>query len=137
MKIIVDTNRIIAALIKDSASRRILFSNKFEFLTVGFAEKELGNHKNEILGKVHITESALDTLMSSLFKRIYVVDDVAIKESLDQAKIIIDKVDPDDTPFIALALAVENDGIWSDDRHFGMQRVIKIFNTRNMLKLLE
>ncbi|EQD33416.1 Nucleotide-binding protein, PIN domain protein, partial [mine drainage metagenome] len=122
---------------KDSASRTILFSNKFEFLTVEFAKKELSNHKNEILGKVHIKESNLDALMSSLFKRIYVVDDVAIKESLDQAKLIMDKIDPDDTPFIALALAVENDGIWSDDKHFVMQRIIKVWKTSDMLRHLE
>ncbi len=137
MKIVVDTNRIIAALIKDSASRRILFSNKFEFLTTEFTKKELEGHKKEILGKVHITEHALDTLMSALFKRIYIVEDIAIKERFGPAKAIMDGIDPDDTPFIALALAVENDGIWSDDKHFAMQKVIKILKTEDMLKLLE
>jgi predicted nucleic acid-binding protein len=136
MKIIVDTNRIIAALIKNSTSRAILFSNKFEFLTVGFARKELGNHKKEILAKTHITETALDALMAALFKRIYVVDDVAIKEMFDQAKEIMDKIDLDDTPFIALALSVESDGIWSDDKHFTMQKIIKIWKTGDILKLL-
>ena len=137
MKIIVDTNRIIAALIKNSTSRAVLFSNKFEFLTVEFARKELGNHKKEILAKTHITETALDTLIAALFKRIYVVDDVAIKETLDQAKEIMDKIDLDDTPFIALALSVESDGIWSDDKHFTMQKIIKIWKTGDMLKLLD
>ncbi len=136
MKIIVDTNRIIAALIKDSTSRVILFSNKFEFLTVGFAGKELSNHKKEILAKTHITETALDALTALLFKRIYVVDDVAIKETFAQAKAIMDKIDPDDTPFIALALSVENDGIWSDDEHFTMQKIIKTWETGDMLKFL-
>ena len=137
MKIIVDTNRIIAALIKDSTSRKILFSNKFEFLTAEFTKKELDGHKKEILNKVHITESAMDSLMSTLFKRIYVVDDIAIAERFGSAKAIMDKIDSDDTAFIALALAVENDGIWSDDKHFTMQKVIKILKTSDMLKLLD
>jgi predicted nucleic acid-binding protein len=137
MKIIVDTNRIVAALIKNSVSRKILFSNKFEFLTTEFAKKELSNHKKEILTKVHIPESALDTLMANIFRRIYVVDDIAIKERFDQAMAIMDRIDPNDTPFIALAISVENDGIWSDDKHFTMQRVIKTWKTGDMLKFLD
>ena len=137
MKIIVDTNRIVAALIKNSTSRRILFSNKFEFLTTEFATKELSDHKKEILVKVHIPESALDKLIANIFKRIYVIDDIAIKERFDQAMAIMDKIDPDDTTFIALALSVENDGIWSDDKHFTMQRVIKTWKTGDMLKFLD
>jgi predicted nucleic acid-binding protein len=136
MKIVIDTNRIIAALIKDSTSRSILFSNKFEFLTIEFAKKELNNHKREILDKVRIKEGDLDALMSSLFKRIYVVDDIAIRESLASAKIIMDKIDPDDAPFIALALAVENDGIWSDDKHFAMQKVVRVWKTGDLMRLL-
>ena len=45
---------------------------------------------------------------------------------MNEAKEIMDKIDPSDTPFIALALVVENDGIWSDDRHFEEQNRIKI-----------
>ncbi|MBI4014875.1 MAG: hypothetical protein HY365_02890, partial [Candidatus Aenigmarchaeota archaeon] len=54
-----------------------------------------------------------------------------------EAKRIMDKIDPDDTPFIALALAVENDGIWSSDKHFERQNKIKIWKTETLLKLLE
>jgi predicted nucleic acid-binding protein len=44
---------------------------------------------------------------------------------MDDAKEIMDNIDPSDTPFIALALAVENDGIWSDDEHFNKQNRIR------------
>ncbi|MBI2543348.1 MAG: hypothetical protein HYW24_04125 [Candidatus Aenigmarchaeota archaeon] len=45
MKLVVDTNRIIAALVRDSASRKILLSGKFEFLTVGVTKLEIEEHK--------------------------------------------------------------------------------------------
>ena len=137
MKIIVDTNRIIAALIKDSASRKIILSGKVELLTAEFVRGELQNHKKEVRNKVHIKESDLDALLSKFFKRIYVVEDIALKERFEAAKATMDKIDPDDTPLIALALAVENDGIWSDDKHFAMQKAIRILNTADMLELLE
>jgi predicted nucleic acid-binding protein len=41
MKLIVDTNRIIAALIKDSASRKIILSDKIQLLTVGITKSEI------------------------------------------------------------------------------------------------
>ena len=51
MSLIVDTSRIVAALIKDSTSRAILLSEKFEFLTINFAKLEIEEHKQEILEK--------------------------------------------------------------------------------------
>ena len=137
MKIIVDTNKIIAALIKDSACRKILLSEKIEFLTVDFTKRELNNHKNEMLDKVCIKEAALNSLMAEFLKRIYVIDDIAIKGAFEPAKRIMEKIDPDDTPFIALALSVENDGIWIDDKHFKRQKMFKIWTTADMLKLIE
>ena len=134
MRLIADTNRIIAALIKNGACRRIILSNKFEFLTAEFTKKELSNHRREILDKARITEKSLDELLAMFFKRIYVVDDLALKAKLDYAMKIMDKIDPDDAAFIALALFVDNDGIWSDDRHFKMQKVIRVFTTSDLLK---
>jgi predicted nucleic acid-binding protein len=56
---------------------------------------------------------------------------------MEEAKQIMDKIDPDDTPFIALALAIENDGVWSNDKHFGQQNRVKIWKTDVLLRLLE
>jgi len=71
MRLGVDTNRITAALVKDSTSRKILLS------------------------------------------------------------------DPDDTPFIALASAVENDGIWSDEEHCKKQSRIGVWKTRELQTVIK
>jgi predicted nucleic acid-binding protein len=55
---------------------------------------------------------------------------------MPEARKIMDKIDPSDTPFMALALAVENDGIWSDDRHFLRQRRVKTWKTKDLLGLV-
>jgi predicted nucleic acid-binding protein len=49
----------------------------------------------------------------------------------------MDAIDPDDTPFIALASAVENDGIWSDDKHFQQQTRIRVWQTKDLLTLIK
>jgi len=66
MRFVVDTSRIIAALIKDSASRNIHLSDKCEFLTINFAQSEIDEHKQEILEKARISESEFGEVLSLL-----------------------------------------------------------------------
>lgn len=136
MILIVDTNRIIAALIKDSVSRRIIYSDKFILLTPAFTKTELEKNATEISEKTDLAEAAFDSLLALIMNNLYVVDDSILKNKFEEAKRIMDKIDPDDTAFIALALAVENDGIWSDDKDFQRQKRIRIWKTADLLQYL-
>jgi len=137
MKLVVDTNKIIAGLIRGSASRKILLSDKFEFLTVGITKSEIEEYKQEIIDKAKVTGEEFNKIFSLLFSKIFVVSDVVIESKMEEAKQIMDNIDPDDTPFIALALSVKNDGLWSDDKHFQQQNRIQIWKTEVLIKLLE
>lgn len=134
MRLVVNTNRIVAALIKDSVSRKIIMSKKFELAAPRFAKAEVINQKKIILEKAGLSGVEFDRLLSMFFSRIYAVEDSIIRIKKDQARKIMDKIDPDDAPFIALALAIKNDGIWSDDKHFKKQNAIRIWQTKNLLK---
>lgn len=136
MRLVIDTNRIIAALIRDSTTRRIIISSGIRFITVGLSLKEIEKYKGEILEKTGNSELELNRILSFLLEKIEIVDDIVIKSKMAQAKAIMDKIDKDDTKFIALALATENNGIWSDDRHFRMQKVIPNFTTKKLLEFL-
>jgi predicted nucleic acid-binding protein len=136
MKLVVDTGRIIAALIRNSSSRVILFSDKFEFLTVNFAKSEIDEHKQEIMEKARITESEFGDVLSLMLSHIRVVSDLEIESKLGVAEEIMRAIDPDDVPFVAAALAVENDGIWTDDAHFGRQKMIRVFKTASLVKIV-
>jgi predicted nucleic acid-binding protein len=72
MRLVVDTNRIIASLVRESTSRKILLSDKFEFLTVGFAESEIEEHRQELQERAKLTEKQLDAVLAVLFSRIFV-----------------------------------------------------------------
>jgi predicted nucleic acid-binding protein len=50
-----------------------------------------------------------------------------------KAKRIMDKIDPDDSEFVALALKLDA-SIWSHDRHFQAQDRIKIATSGDILK---
>jgi len=60
-----------------------------------------------------------------------------IKPHLEEANKLIGSIDPNDIPFVALALAVENDGIWSSDKHFKRIKGIKVWKTSDLLVYLK
>ena len=47
----------------------------------------------------------------------------------------MDHIDPNDTPFVAAALAM-NAFIWSEDKHFQKQHKVKIVTTAELMGLL-
>ena len=49
MRLVIDTNRIIAALIRDSTSRRIILMSGIHFMTVSLSIKEIDKYKSEIM----------------------------------------------------------------------------------------
>jgi predicted nucleic acid-binding protein len=51
----------------------------------------------------------------------------------EKALKIMESIDKKDAPFIALALSIPVDGIWSDDKHFKQQKTIKIFTTKDLI----
>ena len=56
---------------------------------------------------------------------------------IDEAEKLIGTFDIDDVPFLALALALSNDVIWSEDEHFTRQMKVKVWKTRELVTLLD
>jgi predicted nucleic acid-binding protein len=75
-------------------------------------------------------------LLGILLASVQVVPAESILEWIGEAEKIMGKIDMDDVPFVALALSFLNDGIWTEDRHFLKQRRVKVWLTRDLLKLI-
>ncbi len=135
MQLVVNTNRIIAALIKDGLSRKILTHGDADFLSIEFSAQELSKQKSMILHKAHITEEEFDRVLEKLKNSMVSVPDALIQLHMGKAKEIMDHIDPDDTPFIAAALATDAD-IWSDDRHFEQQSTVRVWKTLQLTHLV-
>ena len=136
MKLLLDTNIIISALIKDGASRRIIFHTKAELATINFSEEEMKEYKSFIQNKAKINSQELESLLITIKEKCILIKDELIKENMDEAKKIMWAIDPKDTPFIAAALAIDAD-IWSDDKHFEKQKVVKVWKTKELLDYYE
>jgi len=132
MRLVVDTNIIISALIKDSVTRNLLTHIDAELYTIGFTKAEFSKYKKEIMKKAGINEEELQMIMDKIHNNLVMLDDNLISVRMNEAKKIMDKIDPDDTPFIAAALASKS-AIWSDDKHFKKQKVVKVLNTKEII----
>jgi predicted nucleic acid-binding protein len=106
-----------------------------EFLVPEFTFEEINKHKNEILRKSKLSEQQFNLLMATLKENLIIVPKYEIRR-IKEAKEIMDNIDSNDTVFVALALSTINDGIWSDDVHFKKQNVVKVWNTKELIKLL-
>jgi predicted nucleic acid-binding protein len=136
LRLVVNTNRIIAALVRDSVSRKILYHADFEFLGIRFSDVEVGRHKAFILEKAKISSEEFDEILAKITSRVVFLDDGLLLLRMEEAGRIMSHIDSDDTPFIAAALATGAD-IWSDDAHFTKQKRIKVWKTADLAKLLD
>lgn len=131
MRLIVDTNRIIATLIKDSISRKIITHLNAELITINFSNKEIDKYKKLILKKAKISDFMFEIILEKLKENLTMLDDNVIMTKMVEASKVMDEIDPDDTPFIAAAIATGSE-IWSDDKHFEKQKKIKVWKTKDL-----
>ncbi len=131
MKLVIDTNIIIAAMIKDSLTRRIISTPQFHFITPDHSLQELSRYEKTIRKKAHLTHQEFDLVVSLLFEHITIVPKEEYTLCLDSATTLIEDIN--DVPFIALYLATKADGIWSDDTHFYTQKQVTVFRTKDFL----
>ena len=134
MRLIVDPNRIISALIKKGVSRKILTSKNIEFFTVDYVMKEIDKYQDMIIQKSDMSKEEIDTLFSLVMENVNIVPDEDVKSKMKEAIEIMKDIDKKDAPFLAAALAIPNDGIWSHDRHFEKQNKLKVWLAKDLLK---
>jgi predicted nucleic acid-binding protein len=134
MKLVVDTNRIIASIIKNSLSRRIISHPFLEFITPDYTLQELSGYETMIRKKAKLTHEEFNLLLLLIFEKITIIPKEDYEDFFDTAKTLIDDID--DVPFIALSLAMKVDGIWTDDAHFQTQKQFTVFRTKELALIL-
>jgi len=136
VKLIVDTSVLIAALMKKSTVRELLLNPLFEFYVPEYCIEEIERHVGEISERSGLSVENVYLLLGVLLASVQVVPAERFSKRIKEAEKIMDKIDMDDVPFIALALSFPNDGVWTEDRHFLEQRRVKVWRTRDLLKML-
>ena len=136
MLLVVDTNIIISSLIKDSKTREILMSAKVDFFVPEWVHSEIRKHLKTIAKKADISVHELEHFMEELFQVVHTTPFEEYQTYIDEALLIIGEADKDDVPFIAVALVLGADAIWTNDRHFDKQNRFTVLRTHDLFEML-
>jgi len=137
LSIVVDSNIIFAGLIRNSSTRAILASTDIEFVVPEWVHSELREHIGELAEKAGVPEKEMERYVEQIFQIVHTMPMEEYKDSLAEALEIMSETDPDDAPFLAVAIATGADAIWTNDAHFLEQQRVKVVSTRDMMKMLE
>jgi len=135
MKIVVDTNMIIAALVKDSKAREIIMNSKLEFLSPDFVLDEIYKYEDYICEKAGLSKEEFELLMALIFQKITIIPSYDYESYKEKAKEIM-KEDVKDVPYVACYFALKCDGIWTNDPDYEGKEEIKIFSTKDLLEFM-
>jgi len=137
MNIIIDSNELFSALIKDSITRKIILEYASFFLFPSFIFEEMQKHKTELLKKSRMSGEDFSKLLQLILKKVVIVPNEVLIPYRKEAFEIVKNIDPDDVLFVACALAYYNSIIWSNDRKLKKQSRVKVLNTKEIIKLLQ
>ena len=87
MRIVIDANRIIAALVKESTTRDILFDKNFEFLAPDYTITEIHNHEEELRAKTKLNHEEFEVLLSLIFERIKIIPQIEYNEFIETGQL--------------------------------------------------
>lgn len=135
--IIIDTNVLLAFLLTDGMTRRIIAENPDVFMSPEYCFQELWEHRDR-WNMNKLKDSELLEIVRDI-KRLFVMPvspEVYVPYIKEGEKLTDDK---DDAPIVALALSVDNEGIWTHNiRHF-RQKIfgerIRVLSTKDVMEL--
>ncbi|WP_146417157.1 PIN domain-containing protein [Haloarcula hispanica] len=132
MKLVIDANVVISALIADSKTRELIVTLEPDLLTPAFVYEEIENYEELIVKKSGMEQDRVTQFIDLLFQYIDVVPADDFYQAIERAKEAIGDTDPDDVLYLACAIA--NDAaIWSDDSDFDDQDLAETYSTIDVI----
>ncbi len=136
MKLVIDANVVISALIADSKTRELIVTIKPDLLTPAFVHDEVENYEDLIVEKSGMKSARVAQFTDLLFQYIDVVPASEFYPAIESADEAIGDTDPDDVPYLACAIAY-NAAIWSDDSDFDEQNLIGTYTTNDVVNAFD
>ena len=132
MKLVIDANVVISALIADSKTRELIVTLEPDLLTPAFVHDEIENYVDLIVEKSGMNPDRVAQFIDLLFQYIDVVPASEFYPAIESADNAIGDTDPDDVLYLACAVA--NDAaIWSDDSDFDEQSMVETYSTSDVI----
>ena len=139
MKVIIDTNIIFSALVNvEGKIGDLIFNSKeiFEFYGCEFLKSEISNHWKKLQQASKLSDQQLTTAQIKLYEQIFFINqNVLSQEILLEAENIVQDIDPDDTFFVALTIALDG-ALWTGDKDLykglSKKKFQHVYNTNDL-----
>ena len=131
MELVIDSNILFAALLKESETSDILF--KHTLYAPEFIFEEFKKYKDYLKGKTKRTEESFIELFNLFERNVVLIPKEEIKPFIEKAE----KISPDekDVPYLALALKLRC-GLWSNDKDLKeKQNKVQVYSTEDLIKM--
>ena len=136
MRLVVDANVVISALIADSKTRELIVTLEPDLLTPEVVHNEIENYEDLVAEKSGLSSERVQQFIELLFQYIETVPVGEFYEHIERADGAIGDTDPDDVLYVACALA-RGASIWSDDSDFEEQHLVPVFTTGDVVETFE
>ena len=123
-RLVVDANRILSALLRDGTTRAALLKTSATLYAPTYLLEEIERHVPELADRIGVPVDTLRTVLEPLLDRIEWVSEASYRPFLPKALAAFQDSNVKDAPYLACALAVEADAIWSHDLGFDRQRLV-------------
>jgi len=133
MKLVLDNNTLFSIMNPKSTSAYLFSSIKAKFFAPEFIKSEINKYKEECLFKSRLSKHEFEIRQTEIEESIKFFKSSEYEDFLEKSADLI--LDPDDIDFLVLALSI-NAFIWSNDLHFKQQSLVKVFDTKDLLKML-
>lgn len=140
MRLVVDSNIVFAGLLRDGITRRLLVHPPVELVAPEWMLSEIRKYREEIAGRARLSADEVDLLLGLLTAAIDVVPRggyaarMEDAERMEDADRRIGARDPGDVPFLALALALGCDGIWTQNVSHFEGAGVEIWTTERLVE---
>ena len=129
MELVIDSNILFAALIKNSATSEILF--KHTLYAPEFIFEEFNKYKEYLKDKTKREEDEFEKFLDLFERNVILVPKEEYSKFITEAEKI--STDEKDVLYFALALKLKC-GIWSNDKKLKTQNKVKVYSTEELLK---
>ncbi len=136
MKLVIDANVVIFALIADSKTRELIVTLEPDLITPAFVHDEIGNYQDLIVEKSGMEPDRVAQFIELLFQYIEVVPADDFYYAIEKSEAAIGDTDPDDVLYLACAIACDA-AIWSDDSDFDEQELVEVYSTSDVINSFE
>jgi predicted nucleic acid-binding protein len=133
MIVVVDANIIIMALMGSRATLVILTSQNHSFYTPSLVIKEIRKYKHLICAKAGHTFEEFEINLEALLQFLIVLEYIEYEEYTNKAEVAMGQRDIKDSDYLACALAVNADFIWTNDKDFATQNLVPHKTTKQLI----